>query len=137
MHNDKNYTYISIQYQIKGESMKEHAKKLTLNVAAVEHARKLIQEGKVNRDGDWASYNPDAQAQNAYLNEHSFGDYGSWFLATADEHQPDTKEHYEFPYGNFSEVFRSGLIAAKQRAGQFKLTEIEQAAGMLLDMIGE
>lgn len=117
--------------------MEEHAKKLTLNVAAVEHARKLIQEGRINRDGDWATNKPDAQAENAYLNEHSFADYGKWFLATADVHQPDTKEHYEFPYGNFNQVFRSGLIAAKQRAGQFKHTEIEQAASMLLDMVGE
>ncbi|MEX0849360.1 MAG: hypothetical protein WD055_03960 [Candidatus Dependentiae bacterium] len=115
--------------------MEEHAKKLTLNVAAVEHARKLIQEGKVNRTDDWASNNPDAHAQNAYLDNHSFADYGKWFLATNNDSQEDVKEHYEFPYGNFNEVFRSGLIAAKQRAGQFKHTEIEQAASMLLAML--
>jgi len=118
--------------------MEEHAKKLSLNAAAVEHARQLIQQGKVNKDRDnWSEDKPNPELENAFLSNHNMNEYGTWFLATADGTNPDTKEHYEFPYGNFNEVFRSGLIAAKQRAGQFKHTEVEQAAAMLLDMIGE
>ena len=118
--------------------MKETPKKLTLNVEAVEQARKLIQEGKVNKERDvWSEDKPNPESENKYLSDHSMQDYGTWFLATVDDTHADTKEHYEFPFGNFDEVFRSGLIAAKQRAGQFKHTEVEQAASMLLDMIGD
>lgn len=118
--------------------MEEHAKKLLLNPAAVEHARQLIQQGKINKERDnWSEDKPNPASENAFLSDHNIDEYGKWFLATVDGTNPDTKEHYEFPYGNFDEVFRSGLIAAKQRAGQFKHTEVEQAAAMLLDMLGE
>ena len=117
--------------------MKEHAKNLKLNVEAVAHARKLILEGKVEKETSWAEGNPDVHAQNRYLDDHSFQEYSHWFFGLNEDTAADVKEHYEFPYGNFEKVFRSGLIAVKQRAGQFGHTEIEQAAGMLLDMIGD
>jgi len=118
--------------------MEEKAKKLNLNVAAIEHARKLIQEDKVNKGRDnWSECKPQAVSENEFLENHSMEDYGKWFLATAEGTSPETKEHFEFPYGDFEKVYRSGLIAAKQRAAQFGHTEIEQAAAMLLDLIGE
>ena len=64
-----------------------------------------------------------------------YEDYGKWFLATLVGTDTDTKEHYEFPVGNFKEIFRSGIIAAKHRAAQFGHREIEQAASELLEMI--
>ncbi len=70
-----------------------------------------------------------------YLTNHSFYDYGQWFLATKVDTDKETKEHFEFPIGNLNKVYRSGVIAAKQRAGQFKHNEIEEAAAELLDLI--
>ncbi len=117
--------------------MKETPKKLSLNVAAVEYAKKLIQEGKVNTgQNNWSVCQPTTDSENAFLSDNTVELYSKWFLATVDGTSPETKEHYEFPYGDFSVVYRSGLIAAKQRAAQFKHTEIEQAASMLLDLIG-
>jgi len=126
-----------LNIHLEGEYMEEHAKKLQLNVEAVAHARKLIQEGKVDTQTSWEQGKPDAHAENRYLDDHSFDDFGKWFLGIASDTPDDVKEHYAFPYGNFEKVYRHGLIAAKQRAAQFGHTDIEQAAGMLLDMIGE
>ncbi len=109
---------------------------LKLNNKAVVYAQQLIQQGSVDREGDWASNQPSAQEGNDFLASHSYDEYGKWFLGENTDANPDTKERYEFPYGNFKKIFRSGVIAAEQRAGQYKHEEIEAAAKSLLDMIG-
>ena len=116
--------------------MQETPKNLSLNRAAMSLAKQLIQDGKVNKEQDnWEQNKPNPESENAFLAEHEMKEYGRWFLATVDGTDPETKGHYEFPFGNFDQVFRSGLIAAKQRAGQFKHSAIEQAAGILLGML--
>jgi hypothetical protein len=46
-----------------------------------------------------------------------------------------TKGGYEFPYGDFGNVCRSGLLAAEGRADQYKHFDIENAAAELLRAI--
>jgi len=103
---------------------------------AFEYAKELIKQGKVNCDVHvWTVDQPTPADEDAYLVDHNYIDYGKWFLATHEGTATDTKEHYEFPIGNFKEIYRAGVIAAKARAGQFKHHEVEKAADELLEMI--
>jgi len=114
----------------------EHAHDLKLHKEALDYAKKLIQDGKVNlSEGTWTQDKPNPAEGDAYLTDHNFNQYGKWFLGLAADTKADTKEHYEFPIGNFKEIYRSGVVAAKQRAGQWKHYDIEKAAGELLKMI--
>jgi hypothetical protein len=96
-------------------------------------ANKLVAEGKVvldERDG-WSEHQPSAAAENAFIEAHGYGEYGRWHLGIDDERPRDTKERYKFPYGDFKDVHRCGVLAAESRAGQRKYTDIETAAAHL------
>ena len=108
---------------------------IVVNQAGFELAKRLIVEGKVDVARDWTSAAPTPASEDAYLSDHSIGEYGDWFLALNTEHDADAKAHYEFPYGDFNRVHRSGVVAAKQRAGQYHHAEIESAATELLNLI--
>ena len=58
-------------------------------------------------------------------------------LGVNDEKHEDTKERYQFPYGDFTDVHRSGVPAAESRAGQYGHRDIELAAAHLLGMLEE
>ena len=49
----------------------------------------------------------------------------------------ETKGYYGYPYGKDDKVYRKALIAVRQYAGRFNLTDIFDAAGKLLDIIDE
>ena len=49
-----------------------------VNPAAVAHARKLIDARQYVLDSDWGEVQPGADEQNAYLETHSWQDYGAW-----------------------------------------------------------
>ncbi|WP_225984116.1 hypothetical protein [Epidermidibacterium keratini] len=104
-----------------------------MNNAGVEHARKLITEGKYNLDEEWTEARPDAKDENEALDEEGWAAYGRWFLAINDKHaNPQTKSHYGFPFGDFELLYRSALIAAESRAGEWDHGDIERAARDLL-----
>ena len=109
---------------------------LVVNQKAVDYLKGMIQQGNVDKEGAWGDNEPTTESENAFLADHTHAEYGNWFLAENTDANADTKERYEFPVGNFKMVFRSGLIAAEQRAGQYKHEEIKAAARMLLDMVG-
>jgi hypothetical protein len=51
-----------------------------LNPAAVDYARTLIRSRHYILDGDWGEVQPRAEAQNAYLERHSWEEYAAWHL---------------------------------------------------------
>ena len=53
----------------------------SVNDAAVEHARKLIAARQYVLDSDWGEVQPKADAENAFLESHSWEEYGEWHLA--------------------------------------------------------
>src|SRR3990167_407289 len=117
----------------KGRPM---SKKLVVNDAAFSFAQQLIKQGRVNKDRDnWMANEPTPESEDLFLADHSFDEYGRWFLAIDEAASEDTKDRYEFPIGNFHEIFRSGVLAAEKRAGQYKHEEIEDAAKALLSLI--
>jgi hypothetical protein len=116
----------------------EHPAHLKVHNDAFEYAKQLIKQGKVNCSEDvWSADQPTPASEDAFLSDHDFKEYGKWFLATKEDTARDTKEHFEFPVGNFNEVYRAGVIAAKQRAAQFNHHDIEAAANELLELMDE
>jgi hypothetical protein len=108
---------------------------MKLNQSAVNHAKKLIKEGKIVQDSDWSERQPSAAKENKFLDEHNWQEYARWYLAEDSSEDKDNKEHYKFPYGDFNKVHRAGVIAAKQRAAQNDYHDVEEAADTLLNLI--
>ncbi|MET0933155.1 MAG: hypothetical protein ABWX56_05540 [Mycetocola sp.] len=108
-----------------------------LNQPAFRQAKKLIADGKVERDerDDWSEHAPSADEENAYLDKHSWTDYSHWHLGIDDDHPRDTKGHYKFPIGDFTRVHRCGVISAESRAGQNNYDDIRDALKKLLEKI--
>ena len=110
---------------------------VTLNRSAFEHAKELINEGRFVFDerNAWSEHQPSAQQENEFIQRHGFAEYGKWHLGINNEKPEDTKGHYEFPYGDFKDVHRCGLLSAESRAGQYKHYDIENAAAHLHGML--
>ena len=108
-----------------------------LNNRAYDYAKGLIQGGKFVFDARdaWSEHRPSAQKENEFIQRHGMTEYGRWYLGINDERGEDTKGHYEFPYGDFENVHRCGVITAESRAGQYKHYDIENAAAHLHGMI--
>ena len=103
-----------------------------LNSDAVEHARRLIDGRQYVLDSDWGDVQPHADAQNGYLERHSWEDYGRWHLGLTVGANDETKARHAFVYGDFRRVHRSGLIACVYRASEWRHKEVELAAHDLL-----
>ncbi len=107
--------------------------RVKLNQKGVANARALIRQGKVNTTSPWSFTAAD---ENRLLGDPpDWGRYGEWFLAVDPDAAPDTKAHYKYPFGKVGVVYRSGLIAVRQRAGQQGAAEVFEAAGRLLEEI--
>ena len=108
----------------------------TLNSKGKSHAASLIKSGDVKVSRSWSG--PSAGAENSYLENHSWTDYGSWFLGVDNEADPETKGHYKYPFSDdFKTVSVNGLRAIRGRAAQTDEQEIFDAAGPLLDAAKE
>ena len=108
-----------------------------LNDRAFDFAQELVTEGHFvfdDRDA-WSEHRPSAEQENEFIREHGFSQYGRWYLGINHEKPEDTKGHYEFPYGDFTDVHRCGVLSAESRAGQYKHFDIERAAAHLHGMI--
>lgn len=108
---------------------------LKLNNSAVQNAKSLIKSGKIDFDSDWSEAQPSADQENDFLDEHNWDEYGAWYLGIHTDESEQTKGRFGFPYGDFNNVHRDGVIAAKQRAAQYDYSDIEKAADELLEMI--
>ena len=54
-----------------------------------------------------------------------------------DEKSEHAKGRYKFPYGDFENVHRCGVLSAESRAGQYKYYDIENAAAHLHGMLDQ
>jgi hypothetical protein len=106
--------------------------KYALNDVAVAKARELIEARQYVLDSDWGEVQPRADAQNTYLESHSFADYSRWHLGLTDGASDETKARYAFVFGDFRRLHRSGLIACVYRASEWRHKDIELAAHRLL-----
>lgn len=103
-----------------------------VNDAAVTHARDLIGKRQYVLDSDWGDVQPGADAQNAYLERHSWDDYAAWHLGLTVGANDGTKARYAFVCGDLRRVHRSALIACVYRAAEWRHKAVERAAYDLL-----
>jgi hypothetical protein len=108
-----------------------------LSQRSYEHAKQLIREHRVVLDSrdDWSEHRPSAEQENAFIAEHGENEYRKWFLAIDDEHREGTKGRYKYPYGDFRDVHRCGVLSAESRAGQYKHFDVQKAAAHLHGML--
>jgi len=104
----------------------------TVNSAAVARARELIDARQYVLDSDWGEVQPGADAQNAYLESHSWEEYARWHLGLTDGANDETKARYAFGYGDLRRLHRTGLIACVYRAAEWRHKDVELAAHKLL-----
>jgi hypothetical protein len=107
----------------------------SLNASAVEKAKQLIAGRQYVLDSDWGDVQPKAAAENAYLESHSWEEYGEWHLGLTEGPPDETKARYAFVYGDFRRLHRTGLIACHYRAAEWRHKEIELAAHELLQLL--
>jgi hypothetical protein len=108
-----------------------------LNQRAFDHAKELIAEGRCVLDERdmWSEHQPTAEQENSFIAQHGFGEYARWFLGIDEAEDEDNKGRYKFPYGDFAQVHRCGVLSAEVRAGQYKYYDIEAAAAHLHGML--
>jgi hypothetical protein len=107
----------------------------TVNRRAVAKARELIDARRYVLDSDWGEVQPKADDENAFLEAHSWEEYGEWFLGLTDDATDETKGRHAFVFGDFRRVHRSGLIACQYRAAEWRHKEVELAAHRLLQRL--
>jgi hypothetical protein len=112
---------------------------IKLHKRAFDHAKELVGEEKVVLDGRdaWSEHQPSAQEENEFIDLHGFDEFGKWHLGIDDEKGEHTKGRYKFPYGDFENVHRCGVLSAESRAGQYKYYDIENAAAHLHGMLDQ
>jgi hypothetical protein len=106
-----------------------------LNDRAVRRARALIESRQYVLDSDWGEVQPRADAENRFLERHSWDEYAEWHLGLTDGAPHETKARYAFVYGDFRRIHRSGIIACHYRAAEFRHKAVELAAHELLQLI--
>jgi hypothetical protein len=111
--------------------------KYEVNEAAVTYVRKLIDARQYVLDSDWGEVQPKAEEQNAYLERHSWDEYGRWHLGLTVGPGDETKARYAFICGDLRRVHRSGLIACVYRASEWRHKDVELAAHDLLQNLDE
>jgi hypothetical protein len=109
--------------------------KYAVNPEAVANCRRLIEARQYVLDSDWGSVQPHAEAQNAYLDKHTWAEYAAWHLGLTEGAPEETKARYAFVYGDLRRVHRTGLIAAVYRASEWRHKDIELAAHDLLQRL--
>lgn len=107
----------------------------SVNPAGVEHARRLIDARQYVVRSQWRDAQPDAAAENVYLDGHGWDEYGAWHLALTDDATEETKGRYAFVFGDFRRLHRMGLIACHYRAAEWGHKEVELAAHELLQYL--
>jgi len=107
----------------------------TVNPAAVRRAQRLIEARQYVLDSDWGKAQPRSDAENAFLQRHSWHEYGEWHLGLTDGANDETKARYAFVHGDFRRIHRAALIACVYRAAEWRHKDIELAAHDLLQKL--
>jgi hypothetical protein len=106
---------------------------IELNESAFKFAMELIKERQVIADGKgaWSEHRPSADEENDFIRLHGFAQYAKWYLGIDRRFPENSKRRYKFPYGDFKNVHRCGLLAAKARARLYRYEQINNAAAEL------
>jgi hypothetical protein len=118
---------------VRGQSRKS----IKLNESAFVFAAQLIKQGRVigDRKGAWSEHRPSTDDENEFIRVYGFSEYAKWHLGIDDRYPENTKRRYKFPYGDFKNVHRCGVLAAQNRAAQHGYEEVQTAAAQLRALI--
>ena len=110
-----------------------------VNKNALSYAKKLIKDGAIAEDrrDDWSEHAPSTDDENKFIEEHGMSEYGKWYLGLEGGEDEENKGTYKFPIGDFKNVHRGAVIAAKVRAAQYDHEEVRSAADELLELIDQ
>jgi hypothetical protein len=106
-----------------------------VNPDAVARCRDLIEAKQYVLESDWGDDQPGADAQNAFLANHTWEEYAAWHLCLTEGANDDTKARYAFVYGDLRRVHRTALIACVYRASEWRHKKVEVAAHDLLQLL--
>lgn len=108
-----------------------------MNDEAFNAAASLIAQGRfvADKKGSWGNHHPTRSQENDFVRGRGFPEYSKWYLALDGLHALNSKARYKFPFGDFRNVHRCGLLAVRARAHEYGYDEIEAAAAKLLAMI--
>ena len=109
----------------------------SVNERAIARAKRLIQGRQYVLNSEWGDVQPNARDENAFLESHSWDEYGEWHLGLTEGASEETKARFAFVYGDFRRLHRTGLIACHYRAAEWRHKEIELAAHELLQLLDE
>ena len=107
----------------------------TLNEAAFDHARELIERRQYILRSDWGERQPRAVDQNRFLKTHDWDEYALWHLGLTEGANDGTKARYAFGFGDFRRIHRTGIIAVQFRAAEWRHKAVELAAHELLQIL--
>jgi hypothetical protein len=110
-----------------------------LNENSYAFAQDLVKNGKVVLDqmDDWSEHQPSSREENDFIDSHGWDAYGTWHLGIEDEESEHTKARYKYPYGDFANVHRCGVLAAEVRAARLRHLDVEDAAIRVRDLMDE
>lgn len=108
-----------------------------VNRDAVTYVGGLISARQYVLDSDWGEAQPRAEDENDFLQRHSWAEYARWHLGLTVGASDGTKARYAFVCGDFRRVHRSGLIACRFRAAQWRHKAVELAAHDLLQSLDD
>jgi len=106
---------------------------LKLNEDAFAFAVQLVKQGHFVADskGEWSQHCPSTDEENEFIRAQGFSEYAKWHLGIDDRYPENTKRRYKFPYGDFKNVHRCGVLAVQARAGEYR----QSAAAQLREML--
>ncbi len=105
-----------------------------LNLVGESYAHSLVSAGKVDKTSPWSF---EAADGNALLGEKGddWDSYSKAHLGLDRSASDKTKARFKYPFAKGGKLFRSGLIAIKQRAAQQSDAAVEKAATALIDLV--
>jgi hypothetical protein len=109
--------------------------KYQVNEEAVARAEELIESRLYVVRSEWSDVQPNAEAENAYLERNGWEAYARWHMGLTEGAKDETKARYGFVFGDFRRLHRSGLMACRFRATQWDHKEIELAAHDLIQKL--
>ncbi len=107
---------------------------LKVNQKALEHLRSLVSEGKVDRESPWDFTTEDIHKMLG-KDGSDWSNYSQNHLAVDTSAAETTQEHSKYPGAKNDTVYRSGVIAAKERAAAQHEQDIVDAADGILQLI--
>lgn len=106
---------------------------VVLNSEALTYGLELIAKGNVDTTSDW-SISPEDE-NNILGDPPDWKFYAKWHMGEDTGESEDSKGRYRYPYGKDDKVYRSALIAIRQRSAAQDETGIYEAAGKMIEAI--